>query len=799
MSYSSSYTLCILICLFSYSALAQGDGTISVGSSLTAADKAATSWYSPSGDFAFGFRNVEDQFLLAIWYDKIPDKTIVWYVNDGTTVPAGSKVQLTVDRGLVLSDSRGNGIWTSKSFSGTASNAAFNDTGNFRIVGSDTTTLWDTFSNPTDTLLPTQTMDVNGELYSRKTETNFTRGRFQLRLLDNGNLVLNTRNILTNFPYRSYYESNTSDKNPSNQGYQVKFNESGYLYILRRNGDIFELTTNKAIPSSGYYHRATLTYDGILVQYYHLKIFTGTTGWTSVWQEPVNICTTIRELRGGGACGLNSICKSDGSRKDCECPETYSLLDPNDKQGGCKPNFTQNCDRNDSSEDLYDFVESPGTDWLLSAYEQMDPISEPECKRLCLIDCFCVAAYYKGNSCWKKKLPLVNGRKDNSVKGKTYLKFSKANLPPELHPGKPIDYKKKKNRTLILVGSVLLGSSVFVNLILIVFGCFGFLYIYHKKSINIQPVNNIVETNVCRFTNNELVEATNGFKEEVGRGSFGIVYKGLIHMSSTVIVAVKKIDRLVQDGAEEFKTEVNAIAQTHHKNLVRLIGFCEEEEHRLLVYEYMVNGTLANLIFGCAKPSWAQRKHIALGIARGLVYLHEECNTQIIHCDIKPQNILLDEYYNARISDFGLAKLLMLNQSRTKTGIRGTKGYVAPEWFRNTPITAKVDVYSFGVLLLEIICCRRSVENIEFGDEAILTDWVWDCFQDGRMFDLIEKNNKDMLSDWDKVKRFVMVGIWCIQEDPSSRPTTRRALLMLEGVADIPYPPCPSPLSWTST
>ncbi|KAK1371207.1 Bulb-type lectin domain-containing protein [Heracleum sosnowskyi] len=105
MSNSSSYTLYISICLVSYSALAQGNGTISVGSSLTAADKAATSWYSPSGDFAFGFRKVQDQFLLAIWYDKIPDKTIVWYVNDGTTVPAGSKVQLTADRGLVLSDS----------------------------------------------------------------------------------------------------------------------------------------------------------------------------------------------------------------------------------------------------------------------------------------------------------------------------------------------------------------------------------------------------------------------------------------------------------------------------------------------------------------------------------------------------------------------------------------------------------------------------------------------------------------------------------------------------------------------
>ncbi|XP_074337484.1 G-type lectin S-receptor-like serine/threonine-protein kinase LECRK3 [Apium graveolens] len=783
MSYSSSYILCTYFSFLSYSALAQGNGAISIGWSLTAADKPDTSWYSPSGEFAFGFRKAQDQFILAIWYDKIPDKTIVWHVNDGSTVPAGSRVQLTADRGLVLSDLKRNVIWTSEPFSGTAFYAAFFDTGNFRIVGSKSSTVWDTFSNPTDTLLPTQTMDVYGKLYSRRTETNFTRGRFQLRLLDDGNLVLNTRNVLTDFPYNAYYKSNTSDENRSNQGYQVKFNESGYLYILRRNGDIVELTTDKAIPSTGYYHRATLTYDGILVQYYHLKIFTGTTGWTSVWQEPVNICTTIRELLGDGACGFNSICTFVGSRKDCECPETYSLLDPNDKQGGCKPNFTQNCDRNDPVKIcmiLWRALALTGRYLLMSGL---------------LIDCFCIAAYYNRNSCWKKKQPLVNGRKDNSVKGKTYLKISKVDLPREHHPGKPINFKTKINGTMVLVGSMLLGSSLFVNIILISVACFGFLDIYQKKSINIQPANNIVETNVCRFTNNELVEATDGFKEELGRGSFGIVYKGLIHMSSTVIVAVKKIDRLVQDGAREFKTEVTAIAQTHHRNLVRLIGFCEEEDHRLLVYEYMVNGSLAALIFGSAKPSWAQRIQIALGIARGLAYLHEECNTQIIHCDIKPQNILLDEDYNARISDFGLAKLLMLNQSRTNTGIRGTKGYVAPEWFRNTAITVKVDVYSFGVLLLEIICCRRSVENIELGDKAILTDWVWDCFQDGRMFDLVDKDNEDILSDWEKVERFVMVGICCIQEDPSLRLTMKKVIQMLEGVSDIPYPPCPSPFS----
>ncbi|GKC30682.1 G-type lectin S-receptor-like serine/threonine-protein kinase LECRK3, partial [Tanacetum coccineum] len=250
-----------------------------------------------------------------------------------------------------------------------------------------------------------------------------------------------------------------------------------------------------------------------------------------------------------------------------------------------------------------------------------------------------------------------------------------------------------------------------------------------RKTNDHFPDAKSLDTNLPHFTYRELVAATNMFKEELGKGAFGIVYKGVI---GPKIVAVKKLDRVVKDGEKEFQTEVNAIARTHHKNLVQLLGYCDEGEQRLLVYEYMSNGTLASFLFGDERPSWKQRRHLALGIAKGLAYLHEECSTQIIHCDIKPQNILLDDYYDAKISDFGLAKLLLRNQSRTNTGIRGTKGYVAPEWFRNTPVTTKVDVYSFGVLMLEIISCRKSVQENESGNDygAILTDWAWDCYEE---------------------------------------------------------------------
>ncbi|KAJ0948910.1 putative protein kinase RLK-Pelle-SD-2b family [Helianthus annuus] len=145
----------------------------------------------------------------------------------------------------------------------------------------------------------------------------------------------------------------------------------------------------------------------------------------------------------------------------------------------------------------------------------------------------------------------------------------------------------------------------------------------------------------------------------------------------------------------------------------------------------MSNGTLASFLFGEERPSWNQRSNIALDIAKAISYLHEGCRTQIIHCDIKPQNILLDDCYSAHISDFGLAKLLAMNQSFTNIGIRGTKGYVAPEWFRNTPVTVKVDVYSYGVLLLEIISCRKSVKK---DNESVLVLYFLYRFKHNYMY-----------------------------------------------------------------
>ncbi|XP_071690313.1 G-type lectin S-receptor-like serine/threonine-protein kinase LECRK3 [Rutidosis leptorrhynchoides] len=773
----------------------QTNVSILVGSYLIATDD-ATPWLSPSADFAFGFQRFQDNdtFMLSIWYNNIPEKTIVWYPEGGHTVPRGSKVELTNERGLVLTDLQGREVWSS----GIASNisyAVMNDTGNFVIIGTDSSNIWQSFDFPTDTMLPTQIMDLGGVMYSKFSTKNFSRGRFQLRFLQDGNLILNTRDIASGYAYAAYFATKTDDPvNQTNSGQKLIFDSVGYMYILRRNGKRADLTPNQELPFGDYYHRATLDFDGVLTQYYHPKVSGQNTSWATVWSYPENICLSFRDpvSAGSGACGFNNVCRlGPNNRPTCECPRGFSLLDPNDSYGDCKSYYVPNC--NEVEFNNLDFVELTDIDWPFADYVIMNPTSETECKSSCLTDCLCAVAVYRGNKCWKKKLPLSNGKVDSSLGVKAFVKVLKSDLPP----GGPSQVSGKKNdrQTLIIVGSALFGTSVFVNIVLMLVICLGMFLIYQRNVEKLDQAINAVETNLIRFRYKQLVNATNGFRDELGRGAFGVVYKGVI---GTNTVAVKKLDRMVQDGDKEFRTEVNAIGRTHHKNLVRLLGFCDDGNNRLLVYEYMINGTLASFIFGDRRPGWTTRCNIALGVAKGLSYLHEECSTQIIHCDIKPQNILLDEDYNGRISDFGLAKLLLMNQSRTNTGIRGTKGYVAPEWFRNAPITVKVDVYSFGVLLLEIISCRKSVKENDNGDEygVILTDWAWDCYQERRL-DLFVCDDLEALDDIKKVRKFLMVGIWCVQENSSLRPTMRTVIQMLEGVVEVNDPPCPFPYSVT--
>ncbi|XP_011011984.1 PREDICTED: G-type lectin S-receptor-like serine/threonine-protein kinase RLK1 [Populus euphratica] len=762
------------------------------GSSLSSLE-ANLSWLSPNQEFAIGFQKLpndnENHFLLAIWFHNIPETTIVWFAHT-KPAPKGSTLNLTDEGTLVLYDPQGNSLWEPSTGGAKSMCASMNDSGNFMLLDGDKNPIWETFNETTDTILPGQTLNMGSNLTARYSRESYANGRFQLHLQPDGNLVLYTVTMPTGAARDAYWATGTMTGNS-----KLVFNENGNIYVTDGTRWVYNLTKNDAGSSQDFYHMARIDYDGVFRQYHCRKSKACGLKWSVVKRFPEDICSAILTEVGSGACGYNSICVEINEEPDCLCPENYSYLNESAKNQGCRPNFElPSCRLNgwESNLELVEFVEYTNTDWPLDDYDLQigSGVDLQTCKQLCLNYCFCTVAIHNGNSCWKKKYPLSNGRRKPNVNRTALVKVPKVNVT-QLYLVS-LRQNNKDQSTTVLIVSILLGSSVFINIVMTSAILIAIYFSYHKKLLNISSVSSVASTNIRSYAYKELEQATGGFKQILGKGAFGTVYKGVLASYPKRFVAIKKLEKFEKEGEKEFKTEVSVIGQTHHKNLVRLLGYCDEGEHRLLVYEYMTNGSLASLLFGITRPDWNQRVQIAFGIARGLMYLHEECSTQIIHCDIKPQNILLDEFYTPRISDFGLAKLLVAEQTRVaRTNIRGTVGYFAPEWFSRASITVKVDVYSFGVLLLEMICCKSSIAFGMGDQEQTLMDWVYACYCKKKLDELVE-NDEDARNDMKKLERLVMVAIWCIQEDASLRPSMKKVTQMLEGVVDVSVPPRPS-------
>uniref|UniRef100_A0A0E0DC61 non-specific serine/threonine protein kinase n=1 Tax=Oryza meridionalis TaxID=40149 RepID=A0A0E0DC61_9ORYZ len=286
-----------------------------------------------------------------------------------------------------------------------------------------------------------------------------------------------------------------------------------------------------------------------------------------------------------------------------------------------------------------------------------------------------------------------------------------------------------------------------------------------------------------RFSFQKLRKSTQDFSKKLGEGRFGSVYEGKI---SEEKVAVKRLESARQ-GKKEFLAEVETIGSIEHINLVRLIGFCVEKSNRLLVYEYMSRGSLDRWIYyhhNNAPLDWNTRCRIILDIAKGLCYLHEECRRKIAHLDIKPQNILLDDNFNAKLADFGLSKLIDRDQSKVMTVMRGTPGYLAPEWL-TSQITEKVDVYSFGVVLMEIISGRKNI-HISQPEEAVqLINLLREKAQNNQLIDMIDKHSNDMVSHQEEVIQMMKLAMWCLQNDSDRRPSMSMVVKVLEGAMRV--------------
>lgn len=469
-----------------------------------------------------------------------------------------------------------------------------------------------------------------------------------------------------------------------------------------------------------------------------------------------------------------------------------------DWSNGCEPEFELSCNDTVSS----GFVQFPNVQYNGYDLGSFTNYTFESCKNLCLSYCECkgfqytfdlVNGYY---SCRPKNI-LFNGYRSDDSPDPMYIRVPKTN-PMTIKLSQDLNlqctaqittldrtYERKKQEWVKSYLWCTLAIGAFEIICLLTY----FFKTQRRYSAKIQGYLQVA-TGFRKFSYAELKKATRNFSEEIGQGGGGVVYKGML--SDNRVAAIKYLKEAIQ-GEAEFLAEISTIGRLNHMNLIEMWGYCAEGKHRLLVYEYMEHGTLANNLYS-DKLDWKKRYEIALGTARGLAYLHEECLEWVLHCDVKPENILLNSDYQPKVADFGLSKLF--NRSGIDnlqfSRIRGTRGYMAPEWAFNIPITSKVDVYSYGIVVLELITGRRPTGgNSNDEDSAVeprrLVGWVKGKMQeaDGRgspapapVMEIVDPA-LDGEFDVERMEILVKVALKCAEEDVDARPTMREVVDIL--------------------
>ncbi|XP_022681778.1 putative receptor protein kinase ZmPK1 isoform X1 [Setaria italica] len=771
---------------------------LSSGFSLSA-DRSSDVLRSPDGTFSCGFYKISpNSSTFSIWFSKVSERTVVWSANPLRPVYTwGSKVKLNFDGSMVLRDYGGQIVWTNNVSSSNAEQAQLLDTGNLIVKGKGDTILWQSFTSPTDTLLPTQRINATIELVS--TNRLLVPGHYGLHFDDQMLISLfeNEKDVSFIYwpdPYSTIW-----------QKLRIPFmiNTSGVLDSLGQfwgNDNAFFMAADWG---SHIIRRLTLDYDG------NLRLYSlddnGT--WSVTWMAFPQLC----KVR--GVCGRNGICVYTPV-PICVCPPGFEVIDQSDWGEGCRPKINITCD-----EQKVKFVHLPNTNFFGQDLSAHRSVSLNFCKQICLSDCNCNGfSYFQGlGHCYPKAI-LLNGRSLDGI-GSMYLKIARdlevsgSSIPrsqvfgPKYGPNCSaaneyvIAYFSNMNKASqnILKYFYFYGflSAIFVaELIFIVLGWF----ILRRERGQLRgawPAEagyEMITNHFRRYTYRELVKATRKFKDELGRGASGIVYKGVL--KDNRVVAVKKLEDINQ-GGEEFQHELSVIGRIYHMNLVRVWGFCSDGPHRILISEYVKNGSLEKTLFAVEGSEilleWKQRFNIALGVARGLAYLHHECLEWVIHCDVKPENILLDENLVPKIADFGLAKLLNRGGSNIDVSrIQGTRGYLAPEWVSSLPITAKVDVYSFGVVLLELLKGARisDMENNENEEVEMVLGRIVRMLKENLQLDGTEQFwipdfiDSRLNGDFNylQARTMIKLAVSCLEEDRGRRPTMENVVQTLVSV-----------------
>ncbi|KAI3859321.1 hypothetical protein MKW98_007702 [Papaver atlanticum] len=769
------YLLCFLLISFKFHVKVFAADTISLGESLTGSQTII----SKGGNFELGFFSPgkSQNYYIGIWYKKVSVQTVVWVANRDTPVldPSSSELTLLDGNLVLLSQTNKTPVWSTNLASNTLNTTVvvLRDDGNLvlRDGSNPNVVIWQSIDNPTNTWLPGGKLGLNKKtnqsqlLTSWRNEENPALGIFSLELDPTG--LTSQYLIKWNMSIKVWTSGEWNEQlRTFNLVPEMRLNYIyNFSYISNENESYFTYSLyNDSIIS-----RFVMDISG------QIKQFTWSEKnkeWNLFWSQPKQFCEVY------GICGPFGNCNQDTSK--CECLPGFIERSPadwnlQDSTGGCVRNTSLQCGSKDgflkiSTSDLPDNSQSPPAN------------SAEECKLSCESTCSCSAYAYGSSGCQLWDGHLLNVQQSDAEEGNLYLRLAASEIPSQVAEGK----KKKKPFNAALVGAVVSVIALLVLALVLV------MILRSRRSVG---KSKTVDGTLVAYTYSELRSATKNFSQKLGGGGFGSVFKGAL--SDSTAIAVKKLEGLSQ-GEKQFRSEVSTIGTIQHVNLVRLRGFCSEGDKRLLVYDLMLKGSLdANLFHqkDTEVLDWKTRYQIALGTARGLAYLHDKCRDCIIHCDIKPENILLDGECCPKVADFGLAKLVGREFSRVLTTMRGTRGYLAPEWISGVAITPKADVYSYGMMLFEIISGKRNAEHYS-NDEKIrfFPTWAATKMHEGEDIISLVDNRLEGNADIEEVTRACKVACWCIQDDEAHRPSMGQVVQILEGVLEVSPPPIPRSL-----
>ncbi|KAJ9168966.1 hypothetical protein P3X46_020439 [Hevea brasiliensis] len=783
------------LCFFLFLLFSLAYCSVSYNITTTTAVSPGQTLNSPRQIFELGFftpNNNSNNQYVGIWFKEVSPQTVVWVANREKPV-TNTSASLTIgtDGNLRLLDGQRNSIWsTNISGQSNGSIAVLSDDGKFilrnSITGED---LWDTFQHPTDSLLPgtwlayNETSGMRLTLTSWKSDNDPSIGDF-------------TSSLLPQEPSQGFIWKGSKPYWRTGQWDKTKFiaipersergadYQSGLTLIEGPEPGIAYVTLSALRNCSNL--RYVISPTGVL----RLLCWMIGTGWYARWEAPVTPCEVY------GACGPFGVCQRYEPNLTCRCLKGFVPMSSEEWRkgnwtGGCIRRTELSCGRNTSSINTQGGkpdgflkiggLKLPDFSYFLKVFD------ENECHELCLNNCSCSGyANVNGIGClvWTGNLLDMHE-----------MPFDGQDLNIRL-AHKELNESDQKIKVKIIISVItvsiitLIGAMIYCFMKCRVNRRAKTNALIHTSRENSQPImwrspsedEDSIELPLFNF--HSILVATNNFdiKNKLGQGGYGPVYKGMLQDGKDM--AIKRLSSSSGQGIGEFKNEMKLISKLQHRNLVRLLGCCIERQEKILIYEYMSNKSLDTYLFDPTRKAeldWTKRFNIIIGVARGLLYLHRDSCLRVIHRDLKVSNVLLDEKMNPKISDFGLARIFEGTQDLGSTHrVVGTIGYMAPEYLLGGVFSEKSDVFSFGVLILEIVSGRKA-SSFQYDEQYMsLLAFAWQSWSASMGVQMIDEALADSFS-LPEVSRCVNIGLLCVQDHAADRPTMATIVSMLSG------------------